>query len=289
MAMPKPSATPVTDSTKRRIKDGESTERVVKLSNMTRGRLVTLLESLPVDSYFRGEVEYAQSFLDRTRKTLEDAGKARDAALKTRDDEVRKLEAQLDKLNVDSQEISNIQDAITIILAAVPIVVGAVATAPVSMAVGGIAAIGSYVNSKTRSSPEEDSGYPGSEAELFGDGVDIAAQRAEQVAKAAGKAGPRFTGGLGVVSAAAAVDEVVRSKGIDAKLTDTTNDGFNKLDEQIENAGTFVDKDDARAASSKARQAQRDLNRAELKLKQAQAAYLQALRFAESVTWIMPR
>lgn len=281
-----PSATPVTDIAKRRIEDGESIERIIKISNTTAGRLHTLQKAASdmtekekfYEAYRLGEEEYITGNLDRSRELLKNAGDARDAAIKVRDKSLENLDDALARLNVQSQVMSDLQDGIALTLAAIPIAAGLVVSAPVALVIGVGAVVADQVNDQLRADGEDN--VAKTAADGFGDTVGIAGE----VVGGAGKLGGALTG-VGLISTGF---DVYASEGITARLEGPTHDAFQALGDQIEGAGP-IDKTAARQAASEARVAQRDLNSKELKVKAAEAYYLSSLAAAEGVTWVKPR
>jgi hypothetical protein len=281
-----PSYTPITDAAKRRAKDGESVERVVKLSNSTLGRLQTIEKAAGKltekerfwNEYQLSEVHRVTQNLERTRDALTKADQARHAAIWERDAALKDLQRSLDDLSLRSQEMSNLQDAIALTLAAVPIAAAFVLAAPEALVVGIAAAGLDKVNDAARAG--EDDNPAKTAADAFGDVVGVAGELA-----GASKIATGTLTGVGVFST---VVDVVQSEGVTAKLDGLTNDSFRALDKQIDSAGP-IDKTAARDAASKAEDAQREVNKQEILVRRAEASYLAALAQAEGTTWVRPK
>lgn len=291
---------PVTDAAKGRIAAGRSVADVVAISNMTFGRLKTIERAnaamTPAEQHFRylqhEAVRHARERLERARETLERRGAERDAAVRVRDRELKELDGALRQLNVASQEMSNLQDAIGITLAAIPLAVGlTIGAVPVAIAVGVGAGAASVVNSVTRSGQTDVAGASATMNATGTDAIAGGARYADAVdgLALAGKHAGKLSTGLNVVGLAGAGWEAWNSQGITAKLDGVTAESFRKLDAQIADAGTWVDKTAAQEASSAASAAQHDVNAAEARLKIAQREYLEALALAEGTTWVAPR
>lgn len=292
-----PDYSPVFHAASRKAKEHAPALDVVKLSNITYGRLKTLKTKFPEMSYERGDIDYAFGILDAAREAVKKAEKARDEAVKAEKKAMAELDVELRKLNIDSQEMSNLQDCVTAVLAVVPLVVGVVVGGTPALVVGAGATVLDFANSALRANSEEQ--IVGDAFDLFGGGVDAVAEvdklKAEAAAEAAGTTlakygykAPRFLKGLKVASFISAGAEILDSKGIDAELTEISREGFNRLDDQISKAGALVDKGPAQKAADKARFAMEDRIRAEMVLQMKLAQYLKVLAYAEGVSWIRP-